>query len=230
MKMSYDWHFTPLLQFGYLWVRGLWLTVGLSALSIAIGTLLSLPLVAALQAHSAGARLCARIYIDIFRAIPAVVLLGTLYFCFPLFTGFRLSSFWVAVIGLALNLAPFVAETIRGAIESIPTIQFESAFVMGFRGWNRTRYVVGPQVIQRLLPPLFNEYITTLKLTSLAAAIGVEELWNATSQITTLTSLPIEAKLSGAALYILIVLPLLLISAFLERRFWIKGLGEGRER
>jgi len=112
----------------------------------------------------------------------------------------------------------------------VPQIQYESALVFGFRGWRRDYYIIGPQVVERLLPPLVGQYITTLKLTSLAAAIGVEELWNVTSQITTLTSLPLETKLVAAGLYVFIVAPLLAGTYWLERRYGVKGLGEGRDR
>src|ERR1039458_5030410 len=228
--MSYSWNFDPLWQFGQLWGRGLLSTVYLTLLSITLGTCLGLPLVAALKSRSRLFRTLARGYIDLFRAIPALVLLGTLYFCLPVLVQLRLSPFQVAVIGLSLNLAPFVAEAVRGAVDSVPTIQYESAFVLGFHGRRRDYYIIGPQVIERLLPPLVGLYVTTLKLTSLAAAIGVGELWNVTSQITTLTSLPMETKLVGAALYVAIILPILALSLGLERRFGVKGLGEWRER
>jgi polar amino acid transport system permease protein len=228
--MSYTWSFRPLAQFGHLWMSGLLCTLELTILAIVLGTCLAVPLVAATKSRVLALAVAARGWIDLFRAIPALVLLATLYFCLPILIGLRLSPFQVAVLGLTLNLAPFVAEVIRGAIDSVPRIQYESAFVLGFTGWRRTYYIIGPQVMQRMLPALVGQYVTTLKLTSLAAVIGVPELWNVTSQITTLTSLPLEAKLAGAALYVAIILPLLAVSLWIEGRLGVKGLGEWRER
>ena len=228
--MTYTWSFQPLWQFGWLWGRGLMITLYLTAIAVVFGTGLGLLLVAAAESRYWLLRALSRAYIDLFRAIPALVLLGTLYFCLPILFGVRLPPFQVAALGLTLNLAPFVAEVVRSAINSVPQIQYESALVFGFRGWRRDYYIIGPQVVERLLPPLVGQYITTLKLTSLAAAIGVEELWNVTSQITTLTSLPLETKLVAAGLYVFIVAPLLAGTYWLERRYGVKGLGEGRDR
>lgn len=228
--MTYSWNFEPIWQFSHAWARGLFNTIWLAVLIVVFGTLLALVLVSSLKSRNRLLITLARVYIDLFRAIPALVLLGTLFFVLPIFVGLRLSPFQVAVIGLTLNLAPFVAEVIRSAVDSVPSIQYDSALVMGFRGWKRDYYIIAPQVLQRLLPPLVGEYVTTLKLTSLAATIGVEELWNVTSQITTQTSLPLETRIVGATLYVAVILPLLILSFWLERRFGVKGLGEATER
>jgi polar amino acid transport system permease protein len=228
--MSYTWTFRPLLTYAHLWADGLIDTVYLTVLAIIFGTLLGLTITLALYSPSALFRWLARIYVDIFRAIPALVLLGTLYFCLPILIGFRISPFTTAVVGLTVNLAPFVVECVRSSIESVPRIQYESASVFGLRGWKLQYYIIGPQVLQRVIPPLVGQYITTLKLTSLAAVIGVAELWNVTSQITTITALPLESKITAAALYVAIILPLLWLAHLLEKRFGLLGFGAGEER
>src|ERR1035438_10160484 len=108
--MSYTWHFEPLWQFAQLWGRGLASTVYLTIIVIIFGTCLAMPLVAGLKSRTRALQVLARAYIDLFRAIPALVLLGTLYFSLPIVVHLRLSPFQVAAIGLTLNLAPFVAE------------------------------------------------------------------------------------------------------------------------
>jgi polar amino acid transport system permease protein len=228
--MAYDWSFAPLLSFSRLWMMGLVTTIWLSAAAIVLGSLAAIPIAAALKSRSVVIRFTARAYVDLFRAIPALVLLSTLYFALPILTGIRLSALQVAVIGLTMNLTPFVAEILRSSFESIPTIQYDSGFVMGFRGWKLLYYILMPQVVRRVIPPLVGEYVTTLKLSSLAATIGAAELWNATGQVTTLAALPLEAKLVGAGLYVAIILPLLALFSALERRFGVRGLGEGTER
>lgn len=228
--MTYQWHFESLIQFWHLWVSGLLSTIYLAVLSIVMGTAIGLLVAVGLNARSPFLRALVRGYVDLFRAIPVLVLLGTLYFCLPIVIRLRMGQFGIAVIAMTLNLAPFVAECIRSAMQSVPRIQYDSAFVFGFHGWKLGYYIIWPQVLRRLIPPLVGQYITTLKLTSLAATIGVQELWNITSQITTLTSLPLEAKLAGAGLYVAIIFPLLWLSYWLERRFGVLGLGELRER
>lgn len=228
--MHYQWNFEALLNYWELWIRGVTTTILLSLPVILAGTLLGGSLVAGLKSQFPIVRLLCRAYVDFFRALPALVLMGTLYFCLPIFTGIRITAFQTAFLALTLNLAPFAAECIRSGVDSISTIQYDSAYVLGFTGWNRTRYVIGPQAIRRIIPPLIGEYITTLKLTSLAATIGVAEIWNATGQVVTATSLPLEARIVGALLYVAIILPLLWLFAWLERKFKVKGFGTHMDR
>jgi len=228
--MHYQWNFETLLNYWDLWIRGVATTILLSLPVILAGTILGSGLVAGLKSRFPVVRFFCRGYVDFFRALPALVLMGTLYFCLPIFTGIRITAFQTAFLALTLNLAPFAAECIRSGVDSVSTIQYDSAYVLGFTGWKRTRYVIGPQAIRRIIPPLLGEYITTLKLTSLAATIGVAEIWNATGQVVTATSLPLEARIVGALLYVAIILPLLWIFMWLERRFKVKGFGTPMDR
>jgi polar amino acid transport system permease protein len=223
--MGYDWHFDTLLTYWRVWGNGVLVTVALSVPVIVGGTLLGVPLVAALKSRIAALRWLARIYIDLFRAIPALVLLGTFYFCLPILIPIRISPFSTALLAMTLNLAPFAAECIRGGIESVSIVQYDSARAMGFQGWKLNYYIIGPQILRRITPPLVGEYVTTLKLTSLAATIGVPEIWHATGRVVTATSQPLEARLAGAALYVAIIVPFLWVSLWLERRFAVKGFG-----
>lgn len=228
--VSYEWDFLTALGYGKLWLRGLFYTVGLSAAVIPIGTLLAALLTVGHRSPFTPLRLACRAYIDVFRAIPALVLLVTLYFTLPLLIGVRLTPFVTALVGLSLNLAPFAAECIRAGVDSVPTIQYESATVMGFRGWQLYYYIIGPQAVRRIVPPLAGQYITTIKLTSLAAVIGVPEIWNVTGQVVINTSLPLEARLVGTGLYVALIMPLLWLLYFVERRYEVRGLGNLGER
>ena len=232
--MDYTWDFSFLRQFGELWARGVYVTLLLSVAAIGAGTALGLFLVFGLsrQGTIAGAllRIPCRLYTDVFRSIPALVLMGTIYLCAPILIGVTPSPFQTAWIALALNLAPFAAEVVRAGIDSVPTVQYESARLIGFRGWRLAYYIIGPQAFRRILPPLVGQYVTTLKLSSLAATIGVVEIWNVTGQVVTATSRPVESRLVGAALYCLILLPSLWFVTRLEKRYEVVGLGEFAER
>lgn len=231
--MDYAWDFFFLRQFGELWARGVYVTLLLSVTSIGAGTALGLFLLFGLSRRGmAGAllRIPCRLYTDVFRAIPALVLMGTIYLCAPILVGATPSPFQTAWIALALNLAPFASEVVRAGIDSVPTVQYESARLIGFRGWRLAYYIIGPQALKRILPPLVGQYVTTLKLSSLAATIGVVEIWNVTGQVVTATSRPVEARLVGAVLYCLILLPSLWCVTWLEKRYEVVGLGEFAER
>lgn len=232
--MSYTWDFSFLRQFGELWVQGVYATLLLSGMAIVTGTVLGLFLVFGLSrretALGALLRIPCRIYTDVFRAVPALVLMGTIYLCAPIFVGVTPTPFQTAWIALSLNLAPFASEVVRAGLDSVPTVQYESAQLIGFRGWRLAYYIIGPQAFQRILPPLVGQYVTTLKLSSLAATIGVVEIWNVTSQVVTATSRPLEARLISAALYCLILIPSLWFVAWLEKKYEVSGLGQFAER
>lgn len=226
MSSAYQWDFGVLINFWGLWFNGVVLTVLLSVGVVLAGTLLGILLVVGLKSHSTPIRLATRTYVDVFRAIPALVLLGTIFFCLPLITGVVLSPFSTSLLALSLNLSPFASECMRAGIDSIPTVQYDSARMLGFRGWQLSYYIIGPQAVRRILPPLAGQWVTSMKLTSLAATIGVPELWNVTGQVVTNTSLPLESRIMGAALYVLIILPCLWGVIWLERLFEVKGLGQ----
>ena len=224
--LTLSWDFNLLANYSELWISGIWLTLWLSTGVIIFGTLLACLLVTGLKVRIKLLHWLCRAYIDLFRAIPPLVLLGTLYFLLPsLLGGVVLGATTIALIVLSLNLAPFAAECIRAGFESIPTVQYESAKVLGFTGWRLLYYIILPQVVRRILPPLSGQWVTSLKLTSLAATIGVPEIWHVTGVVVTDTSLPIEARLIGAGLYVAIILPCLLGVLYMERQFNVKGFG-----
>lgn len=219
-----------ILNFGDLWWRGLSATFFLSAGSIGMGTLLALIFVIGVKSRYFLVKHSANFLLDLLRAIPALVLIGTMFFLLPAATGWRISPLTIALIALSLNLSPFAAECIRSGIESVPTIQYESGLLAGFTGWKLNYYIIGPQAIRRIIPPLSGQWVTTIKLSSLAATIGVPEIWHVTGQVVTNTSLPIESRLFGALLYIALILPLLWLLRYFEHRFHVLGVGEGSER
>jgi polar amino acid transport system permease protein len=228
--MEYQWNFSALVKYWELWLFGLRTTILLTIPVIVVGTAFGIALVAGLKSRFILLKAASRLYSDVFRAIPALVLMGTLYFCLPMIVPMRVSPFQTALVALTLNLAPFAAECIRAGTDSVSTIQYDSARVIGFHGWKLMFYIIGPQTVRRILPSLVGEYVTTLKLTSLAATVGVPEIWHVTGQVVTATSLPLEARIVGALLYVAIILPFLWLSLWLERKFNVKGLGGAMDR
>jgi arginine/lysine/histidine/glutamine transport system substrate-binding/permease protein len=126
-------------------------------------------------------RLC-RVYVDFFRGTPMLVQLFIIYFGLPaLLKGigldFSLDRLPAAIIALSLNVAAYLAEIMRGGIESIDKGQWEACSSLGMNPLQTMQDVIFPQAFRRMLPPLGNEFITLIKDTSLAAVIGFEELF-----------------------------------------------------
>jgi His/Glu/Gln/Arg/opine family amino acid ABC transporter permease subunit len=222
--VAYNWNFTDLDQYASLWGRGLLNTLWLSAGSIALGTVLAGALYTVRRSRITLIRGVAVAYTDVFRALPVFVLLSLIFFVLPILTGWRISAWQCAFLAFSLNLAPFVAEVVRGGIESVPLVQYESGKVLGLTDRQTFRHIIAPQALQRIIPPLLGEWITTIKLTSLASVIGVQEIWNVGGQIVSRTSLTIEARIVAAGLYLLIILPLIWLLTLLERRHGLRGV------
>lgn len=130
-------------------------------------------------------RSIAGLYIWLFRGTPLLVQLVFVYFALPQLTGNRLiiPEFQSALIALSLNEGAYMAEIIRAGITSVDPGQLEAAQSLGMPGWLAMRRIVLPQAIRFVIPPTGNEFISMLKNTSLAYAIGTKELFYQATQI-----------------------------------------------
>lgn len=180
--MSLDW--SIFVTYGPSVLQGAGLTVILwiagSALALAVGALLAV-LVSVAGAGALGAAI--RAYIEFFRGTPLLVQLFLLYFGGP-HLGVTLDAVTVGIIGLGLYGGAYVAEILRGGLESIPNGQLEAARSFGFSRWQRIRHIVLPQMLVVVLPPLVNMLIIIMKDTAILSVITVPEL---TFQVTALT-------------------------------------------
>lgn len=159
----------------------------------------------------------AKIYIDIFRSIPLLVLLIVVYYALP-FVGIRFSPFISAVVALTLVSSAYTAEIFRAGIEAIPHGQFEASQALGLSSRHMMVDVILPQAIRIVIPPLTNNCINVLKDTALASVVAMPDLLKQATQAQALSANP--TPLIGAALiYVALLWPLVIIVARLEKRF-----------
>jgi polar amino acid transport system permease protein len=199
-----------------LMLRGLGVTVLLGVVSILLGLAGGL-LLAMLRLYGyAPVRLLARIYIDVMRSIPLLVLLVLIYYALP-FVGIRLSSFAAAAAALSLVSCAYSAEIFRSGIEAIPRGQFEAAASQGM-GFFSTMYDnILPQALRIVLPPMTSNCINVMKDTALASVVAMPDLLKQATQAQALSANP--TPLVGAAiLYLLLLLPLVQLVSWVERR------------
>jgi polar amino acid transport system permease protein len=198
-----------------LW--GLVVTIQIGIASILCGLVGGLFLaVARLYAPSA-LTLLIRIYIDIFRSIPLLVLLIVVYYALP-FVGIRLSPFLSAVTALSLVSAAYTAEIFRAGIEAVPHGQFEASAALGLSNRNTMVDIILPQAIRIVIPPLTNNCINVMKDTALASVVAMPDLLKQATQAQALNANP--TPLIGAALiYIALLWPMVAVVARLERHF-----------
>jgi polar amino acid transport system permease protein len=199
-----------------LLLEGLGITVLLGVVSIAMGTTSGL-LLALLRVFGAKPlQALARIYIDVLRSIPLLVLLVLVYYALP-FVGVRLSSFAAAVAALSLVSCAYVAEIFRAGIEAIPRGQLEAAAAIGLGFFNTMRDVVLPQALRIVTPPLTSNCINVLKDTALASVVAMPDLLKQATQAQALSANP--TPLIGAALlYLALLLPLVRLVGHFEAR------------
>src|ERR671923_604814 len=156
-------------------LRGLVNTLLLGLMSICIGVPAGL-LVSIVRLYAPKPfRYLAIAYIDIFRAMPMLVVLILIYYALP-FVGIRLSSWASAVMAFSIVLAAYSAEVFRSGIESIPKGQFEAAQALGLPFLLTLRKVVLPQAVRVVIPPTTSNCVSMFKDTSLASTVALPEL------------------------------------------------------
>lgn len=156
--------------------------------------------------------------IDVFRALPPLVLLLFMYFLLTRqIVGVAVPAFWVCSIGMSLNLAAFTADLVRAAIEGVPRELTEAAAALGMSRRQATRHLVLPYVMRQILPGLTILYIGMLKMTSLASVINVREVVYTAQTVIADVSRSLEAWAIVAMIYLVLVLPVTYIARRVER-------------
>jgi His/Glu/Gln/Arg/opine family amino acid ABC transporter permease subunit len=156
-------------------------------------------------------------YMEIFRGTPALVQLFVIYFGLP-DIGFEPSPFQAAIVGLGLNGAAYLSEVYRAGIESIHRGQMEAALSLGMTPARALQYIVLPQAIRTMLPPITNFAIVLLKDTALVFAVGVVEIMALARNLVTETLQSAAVYLIAGGIYLCVTIPMARLAAILERQ------------
>jgi polar amino acid transport system permease protein len=208
----------------YMLEVGLRNTLKLSAIALVGSTLIGVTLGTLLTIRFLPTRALIRLYIEIWRGLPILVTIFIVYFALPAVSPrLRFDAITAGAIALILWGSAQVAETTRGAVQSIPREQHEAASALGF-GWvGRHAFVIMPQALRRLLPPLVGLLVNIIQNTTIVQIIGAPELLeSAERQVERLTfeGQQHAIQIYGAVMVIFFCLsfPLTRLSAYLERR------------
>ena len=204
-------------------LQGAVMTVALTIVSFAVGLGIGL-LVALLRDHRwRWVRVLAWTYVWVFRAIPTLVQLlfvwNALPALVPAFTGTWFTPFLAAALALALNEGAYAAEIVRGGLLSIDDGQKLAARALGLSPWRTFRRVIAPQLMRVIIPPMSNDFITMLKITSLASVISLRELLTNTQLIISSTFRFAELYAAVAVWYLVLVSIFMIVQAHIERRY-----------
>jgi len=158
-----------------------------------------------------------KVYIDLFRGIPFLLLCMLIYYGLSFF-GISLSPFVAGAFALALNTSAFCAEIIRGGFQAIPSGHIEAAKSLGFTKLQYLIRLILPEVFIFVMPQLLNEFTILLKNSSLVMVISVVELMFTANQIVATNNNPTEIYVLVTIFYLMMTIPLSLLSKRVERR------------
>ncbi len=198
-------------------LRGALVTLQISALAMLFGTAVGLAFGLLSLSNVAPVRGVIRAYVYFVRGTPALVQVFLIYFALPV-AGIYISSFWGGVIALSFNAGGFIAEIVRAGIGSIDRGQTEAAMAIGMTHRQSLLFILLPQSLRRITPPLTNELITLVKGSSLLSVISVTELTRSAQVIIAAKFTPFELYAALAVFYLVIISVLAKLSEYVEHR------------
>lgn len=203
-------------------LEGLWITVGISLISVAISILLGIVLGMIMSVKNPVIKAITRLYLEFVRIMPQLVLLFLVYFGATKAFGIHISGEVSAVIVFSIWGTAEMGDLVRGALASIPKHQYESGKAIGLTNIQIYLYIIIPQTVRRLVPLAINLVTRMIKTTSLIALIGVVEVVKVGQQIIEASRLTVPSAaiwIYGVIffLYFIVCYPISLLSARLEK-------------
>ena len=169
-------------------------------------------------------RLIYRIFVDVIRGVPMIVLAFFVYFGVPyalnnmLGFNFQLTALQAGIICLSLNCGAYMAEIIRAGIQSVDKGQMEAARSLGMPYWKSMKKVVLPQAIKTMIPSIINQFIITLKDTSILSVIGFPELVNSAKNVIANSFKSFQVWLIVAVMYLVVITALSKAARVIEKK------------
>jgi polar amino acid transport system permease protein len=231
---SFDSHlFWSALSSGPYW-RGALTALELTAASLAAAIVIGFFVALGALSRRRGVRGFAWVYNWLFRATPTLLQLFFIWYALPqIWSGFASSwftPFMAAFIALSLNEGAYMSEIIRAGLISVDPGQELAGRALGMSRRRILRRVIVPQAVRIAIPPTGNEFITLLKLTSLASIISLHEILTASQELAVVKFQYTEPLLAALVYYLAIVSVLMVVQSRLERRFTFTSAGRGRRR
>lgn len=226
LSLDYQWDFSVLWP--YIWVpaqegggpglllRGLWVTIQMSAQGIFFGSILGIILGSLLVSKEVVSRLAALVYVDIFRNTPVLVQLYVFYFIVG--TAFNLSGPAAGTMTLSLFCAAYVAEIFRGTLVNFDKGQLDAAKALGLSSYQIAVRIIAPQALRQMLPPLIGQFVSLIKDSSLLSVVAIPELTKDGQNVVTITFRSFETWFFIALLYFVVNTAVSSVGRYLEKR------------
>jgi His/Glu/Gln/Arg/opine family amino acid ABC transporter permease subunit len=199
-------------------LSGFWATISLSLATMVLSIVLGMGVALLGMARFRVLRWTNRAYVELFRAIPILVMILWVFYGLPVVLDIRLDVFVAAMLAIAICDSAFEAEIFRAGIQSVERGQREAAMALGLSPWQRMRFVILPQAIRRVLPPIANQFIYVVKMSSLASVIGYQELTRKANELVVTVFRPLEIYTILIMEYLVLILLISAAVRWLERR------------
>jgi polar amino acid transport system permease protein len=216
----WSFYFNELMRSLPFFLKGVWMTVAVAGLSLVFGTIIGFFGGILRASRNKPARFIVGLWVDFIRGTPFLVQVFIIFFILP-GIGIELEAFPAAVIALTNLTASFITEIVASGILAVPKGQREAATASGLSNYQQLRFIVLPQAVRTILPPLVGQYVLLVKDSSVVSAIGVVDItrvgW------LTVQRVPEGLMVFGLVgiLYFAICYPLINLSGFLERRMTV---------
>ena len=214
-----------LITYGPLLLRAMGQTLLLALYGLLFACIIGMIVGIMSVLHNKVCKIIAMVFVNLIRGVPMIVLAYFIYFGVPYlfntilhFGSVTLTALQAGTICLALNCGAYMAEIIRGGIESVDVGQMEAARSLGLPYWRSMQRVVLPQAIRTMIPSIINQFIITLKDTSILSVIGFPELVNTATNVVSTTLMSFQTWAIVGVMYLVVILILQQAAKILERR------------
>jgi His/Glu/Gln/Arg/opine family amino acid ABC transporter permease subunit len=210
--------------YGTMLIRALGQTLLLTLLSLVFAMIIGMVFGLMNVGHNRILNCIGTVYVDAVRGVPLIVLAYFIYFGVPAgiqgigFSDFRLNALQAGTIALSMNCGAYMAEIIRAGIQSVDRGQMEAGRSLGLSYGSTMALVVVPQAIKTMIPSIINQFIITLKDTSILSVIGFPELTNVGKTIMGNTFKNLETWAIIGVMYMIVIVTLSKVSKNIERR------------
>jgi polar amino acid transport system permease protein len=217
-RVDYSWNWAGVWEYRQKFLQGWLATVGISLAALVCSSLIGIVAAVLLQSKHALAEAIGRVYVEFIRGTPLLVQLLIGFYVVASAVGLE-NRFVVGVLVLALFSGAYMAEIFRGGLAAIPAAQRDSARAIGLTPWQSLRFVILPQAIRLVLPPVAGQFVSLIKDSSLLSVIAISEFTLAAQEVNSFTYSTLESYLPLAAGYLILTLPLSAASRWLEQAF-----------
>lgn len=216
--LDYDLRWDNVYNYRISLLKGFYVTIIISLISLVISIIIGIFFGISRRSRLLPIRALSRIYIEIVRGTPLLVQILIFFYVVANSLGIN-NRYFAGVIIMSCFSGAYISEIIRAGVDSIGTTQVETAKAIGLTEFQTYRYIIFPQVITRVLPPLAGQFASLIKDSSLLSIIAIKELTMAAREINSNTFSTIESYIPLAIGYLMLTIPISILTDKLEKKY-----------